>query len=473
MTAAAIPLYLDPTRPVDERISDLLGRMTLPEKVGQMLQLDARDDLEDQVLRMHAGSILHASPERVLQRARADDRDASRHPAAGRPRTASTATPSGRGRRSSRPSSAWRPPGTRSSSSRSRGSPRSRSSATGIHWTFSPVLCIARDLRWGRVNETFGEDPFLIGELASAMVRGYQGDGLGRPDGDPRHREALRRLLRDAGRARRQRGGHLSRRKLRSWFLPPFERVGPRGLPHLHARLPVHRRRADHRQRLAARATCSSGEWGYTGTLVTDWDNVGRMVWEQQVQPDYAHAAAAAVKAGNDMVMTTPGFFEGAQDAIARGPARRGTPSTRRSRRILRLKFELGLFENPRPPDAAIVRPRSSAYRCARRSQPRRRPSLARPAAQRGRPPARRRTRLRRVRTSAARRRTARAASRSSARSPTTPQTQLGDWAGVVRAGRLDARRPSARDDRDRARRPARSRSRRLDRSTTPAEPTS
>ena len=50
--------------------------------------------------------------------------------------------------------------------------------ATGIHWIFSPVLCIARDLRWGRVDETFGEDPYLIGELASAMVRGYQGRGL-------------------------------------------------------------------------------------------------------------------------------------------------------------------------------------------------------------------------------------------------------------------------------------------------------
>ena len=61
------------------------------------------------------------------------------------------------------------------------------------------------------------------------------------------------------------------------------------------------------------------GEWGYPGTLITDWDNVGRMVWEQQVQPDHTHAAAAAVRAGNDMVMTTPQFFEGALDAISRG----------------------------------------------------------------------------------------------------------------------------------------------------------
>ena len=54
-------------------------------------------------------------------------------------------------------------------------------SATGLHWTFSPVLCIARDPRWGRVDETFGEDPHLIGELGAAMIRGYQGDGLTDP----------------------------------------------------------------------------------------------------------------------------------------------------------------------------------------------------------------------------------------------------------------------------------------------------
>ena len=70
MTTATIPNYLDVSLPVADRIADLLGRMTVEEKIGQMLQLDARDELEDQVVRMHAGSILHASPEKVL-RARA------------------------------------------------------------------------------------------------------------------------------------------------------------------------------------------------------------------------------------------------------------------------------------------------------------------------------------------------------------------------------------------------------------------
>ena len=52
------------------------------------------------------------------------------------------------------------------------------------------------------------------------------------------------------------------------------------------------------------------GAWKYNGTLITDWDNVGRSVWEQHVKPDYVHAAADAVKAGNDLVMTTPQFYE-------------------------------------------------------------------------------------------------------------------------------------------------------------------
>lgn len=94
------------------------------------------------------------------------------------------------------------------------------------------------------------------------------------------------------------------------------------------------------------------GEWGYTGTLVTDWDNVGRMVWEQRIYADHTQAAAAAVRAGNDMVMTTPKFFEGAQRAVEQGTLGEAEIDAA-VRRVLTLKFELGLFENPRHPDTA------------------------------------------------------------------------------------------------------------------------
>jgi beta-glucosidase len=225
--------------------------------------------------------------------------------------------------------------------------------ATGIHWTFSPVLCIARDLRWGRVDETFGEDPFLIGELASAMVRGYQGDGLGDPDA------ILATAKHFAGYSETQGGrdaseADISRRKLRSWFLPPFERVAREGCRSFML---------GYQTTDGVPITVNDwllsdvlrGEWGYSGTLITDWDNVGRMVWEQKVQPDYAHAAAAAVKAGNDMIMTTPGFFEGALDAVGQGLLDEDDID-RAVARVLSLKFRFGLFENPRLPDPERIR---------------------------------------------------------------------------------------------------------------------
>ncbi len=108
--------------------------------------------------------------------------------------------------------------------------------------------------------------------------------------------------------------------------------------------------------------------------LITDWDNVGNLVREQRLFPDYAHAAAAAVKAGNDMIMTTPKFFEGAQQAVAQGLLDERLIDQAVGR-ILTLKFDLGLFENPRLPDTerqrvVIAQPATTALNleAARRS---------------------------------------------------------------------------------------------------------
>ena len=346
------PAYLDPRRPVPERVSDLLARMTVPEKVGQMLQLDARGDYEGDILRKHVGSILHTSPHR-LERA---------HDLVARTRLripllvgedcihghsffeGATIFPTQLGM-----ASTWDPELVEQAARIT----AVEASTTGVHWTFSPVLCIARDLRWGRVDETFGEDPYLIGELGSAMVRGYQGSGLGDPTA------VLATAKHFAGYSETQGGrdaseADISRRKLRSWFLPPFERVAREGC----ATFMLGYQSMD-----GVPITVNDwllndvlrGEWGYTGALITDWDNVGRMVWEQKVQPDHTHAAAAAVRAGNDMVMTTPLFFEGAQEAIERGLLAE-SDLDRAVARILTLKFELGLFEDPRRPDATRER---------------------------------------------------------------------------------------------------------------------
>ncbi|MBB5874353.1 beta-glucosidase [Allocatelliglobosispora scoriae] len=341
--------YLDPSLAIAERVTDLIGRMTLPEKVGQMLQLTARYGVSPLIEEMHVGSILHASPDRVVEAAEL----------AGQTRLGipllvaedcihghsffegATIYPTQLGM-----AATW----NAELVERVARATAVEVAATGIHWTFSPVLCIGRDLRWGRISETFGEDPFLIGELASAMVRGYQGDGLADPTA------ILACAKHFAGYSETQGGrdaseADISRRKLRSWFLPPFERVAREGCRTFML---------GYQSMDGVPITINNwllgevlrGEWGYTGTLVTDWDNVGRMVWEQHVCADYTEAATAAVKAGNDMVMTTPGFFEGALDAVAKGLLEEKEIDGA-VRRILTLKFELGLFENPRRPDRA------------------------------------------------------------------------------------------------------------------------
>ncbi|WP_417554919.1 glycoside hydrolase family 3 N-terminal domain-containing protein [Microbacterium sp.] len=343
--------YQDASLPIPDRVADLLSRMSVEEKAGQMLQLDARDDIGDHVLRRHVGSILHTSPERIVQANRLTAQTRLRIPLlVGEDCIhghsfwpGATVYPTQLGM-----AATW----DASLVEQVARATAVEVAATGIHWTFSPVLCIARDLRWGRVNETFGEDPFLIGELASAMVRGYQGSGLTDPTA------ILATAKHFAGYSETQGGrdaseADISRRKLRSWFLPPFERVAREG-----CRTFMLGYQTTDGVPITVNDWLLSdvlrGEWGYTGTLITDWDNVGRMVWEQRVQPDFAHAAAAAVKAGNDMVMTTPQFFEGALEAVSLGLL---DPSDfdRAVARILTLKFELGLFENPRLPEAGLA----------------------------------------------------------------------------------------------------------------------
>ena len=349
--------YEDADCPVDERIADLLLRMTVEEKIGQMMQLPARsDDLEDLVVNRHVGSILHTAPEDI-SRAAALVRERTRlhiplligddciHGYSFWP--GATIFPEQLGMAAS-----WDPQKIEAAARAT----AEEVSATGVHWTFSPVLCIARDTRWGRVGETFGEDPMLIGELASAMVRGYQG---GAKAGEPLPDGAILACAKHFAGYSETQGGRdaseadLSHRKLASWFLPPFERVAKEGCATFMLGyesidgVPVtfnHWLLTD----------VLRGEWGYRGTLVTDWDNVGRSVWEQRIKPDYEHAAADAVRAGNDLVMTTPRFAEGAAAAIRDGLLDESMIDTA-VRRILALKFRMGLFEDPRLPDPERV----------------------------------------------------------------------------------------------------------------------
>lgn len=345
--------YKNPELSTEERIADLLGRMTLEEKVGQMMQLDARSgDLDDLIVNKHVGSILHTSPsdlpkavETVNTKTRlgiplviGDDciHGYSFWPGA-------TIFPEQLGMATTWDSEKVQAAGRATAE---------EVSTTGVHWTFSPVLCIARDTRWGRVGETFGEDPYLIGEMASSIVKGYQG---GAKAGEPLAKDAILACAKHFAGYSETQGGRdaseadLSHRKLESWFLPPFERVAKEGCGTFMLGyesiegVPV----TFNKWLLSDKLR---GAWNYQGTLITDWDNVGRSVWEQKVKPDYVQAAADAVKSGNDLVMTTPKFYEGAIEAVKTGLLDESLIDAAVAR-ILALKFRLGLFEDPRLPD--------------------------------------------------------------------------------------------------------------------------
>ena len=348
-SATPMPPYRNPALSVDQRVADLLGRMTLEEKIGQLMLWDARGDDLSFINTRHAGSILHILGAKID---RAMDLGAKER----------LAIPLLVGEDGIHGHSFWKgatifPTQLALAATwnpellEQVGRVTAEEMApTGIHWTFSPVLCLTRDLRWGRTGETFGEDPYLIGEFGAALIRGYQGKGLNDPTA------VLATAKHYAGYSETQGGRDASEadtspRKLRSYFLPPFERAARAGAMTFMT---------GYQSMDGVPSTINhwlltdvlKNEWGFRGVLVTDWDNVGRLVDEQKVARSYADAAIMALRAGNDIIMTTPRFYEGALEAVRSGRLAESEIDAP-VRRLLALKFRMGLFENPRRPDLA------------------------------------------------------------------------------------------------------------------------
>ena len=340
-------IYKDPDRPVNERVEDLLKRMTREEKVGQLLKLDGRVDMEKEYKTKHPGAFLHLLAEDAAEAIELSETDRL-----GIPLILGIDAIHGH--------SFWKGATifpTQIAMACSWNEELIKKCArvtaremrnTGVHWTFSPVLCLARDLRWGRIGETFGEDPYLIGRFAKAMIEGYQGDDLSHPD------SVLSTAKHFAGYSETQGGrdaaeADLSRRKLRSYFLPPFAEAVKAGAGSFMT---------GYQSMEGVPSTANAWllrdvlreEWGFEGILVTDWNTVGDLVTGQKICENYARAAALALRCGNDMIMATPEFFQGALDALKEGLIDEELLNEA-VRRVLRVKFKLGLFEDKRYPD--------------------------------------------------------------------------------------------------------------------------
>lgn len=238
-------------------------------------------------------------------------------------------------------------------------------SAEGVHWTFAPAVDIARDPRWGRVAEGFGEDPTLASQMAAAVVRGFQGGDLSRPG------TLVACAKHYAGYGAAQGGrdyesSEISEHTLRDIYLPPFESAVRAGVGTLmSAFVDLNGIPATASRRLLT--DILRGEWGFDGFVVSDWDSVAELV-QHGVAEDRAEAARMALYAGVDMDMVSRAYLETLAASVRNGkiPVEEVDEAVRR---ILRIKYRAGLFARPfaDPQRAAQTLPTSAARDLARR----------------------------------------------------------------------------------------------------------
>ncbi len=329
------------------RVEELLHQMTLEEKAAQMVQVPYTVVGREEALRwarLGAGSFLHV----LGDDAREVQKTAIEHSRLGIPVIFGIDAIHGHGLNQEAAifptqlacACAWDP-----AVAEEMGRITAREVATdGLHWTFSPVLCLGRDTRWGRVNETFGEDPYLSGELGAAIVRGYQGESLDAPDSILACAKHYIGYGEAVG-ARDACDTEMTYRKLKEVFLPPFQRTIEAGCATVMTAygsidgLPF---TADPK----TMKTILRDEAGFDGFVVTDWNNCESLVKTQHFAADIDEAAVLSANAGNDMMMTTLSFYDAAIRAIREGRLEEAVLDEA-VRHILTVKFRMNLFEKP------------------------------------------------------------------------------------------------------------------------------
>ena len=219
-------------------------------------------------------------------------------------------------------------------------------SADGISWTFSPMVDISRDPRWGRVSEGSGEDPFLGSLIARAMIQGYQGEKLA--DQLKRNDEIMAcvkhfALYGAAEGGRDYNTVDMSRQRMYNEYFPPFEAAIEAGVGSVMASF----NEVDGVPATANKWLMSDvlrGQWGFNGFVVTDYTGISEMT--DHGIGDLQTVSARAINAGVDMDMVSDGFVGTLRKSIQEGKVSMMTLNTA-CRRILEAKYKLGLFDDP------------------------------------------------------------------------------------------------------------------------------
>jgi len=215
--------------------------------------------------------------------------------------------------------------------------------SAGLHWTFSPVVDIARDPRWGRVMEGNGEDVFLGNAMTEARIKGYQGKDLA----DPFTLVACAKHYAAYGAAQAGRDYHtvdISERSLRETYLPPFKAAIDAGIGTFMTSFnEVDGQPVSGNYHLLTEIL--RDEWGFEGFVVTDYTGISEMV-PHGIVANEADAGELAVTAGVDMDMQAAVYYNYLEQHVAEGKVELARID-QAVRQILRIKYALGLFEDP------------------------------------------------------------------------------------------------------------------------------
>jgi beta-glucosidase len=347
---------------LDAKVEALLHKMTLEEKVGQLTQYSAgqptgpgtgRTDYEDMIAKGQIGALFNIS---TAKETNAYQRIAVQKSRLHIPLVFGLDVVNGFRTEFPIPlglASTWDPPLVEQVA---RAAAR-EASASGIRWTFAPMVDIARDARWGRMAEGAGEDPFLGSEMAAAYVRGYQGPRLDAPDSIA----ACAKHYVGYGAAEGGRDYNtteISEHTLRQFYLPPFHAAVNAGAATIMSAfnaingVPASANPFTLQQVLRK-------EWGFRGVVDSDWEAVGELI-PHGIANDGLTAARKGFLAGVDMDMTSSLYHDNLAQLVRLGqiPQARLDESVRR---VLRLKFALGLFDRPYTDEtheaAAMLRP--------------------------------------------------------------------------------------------------------------------
>jgi beta-glucosidase len=216
-------------------------------------------------------------------------------------------------------------------------------SAWGYNWTFSPMVDIARDPRWGRVMEGAGEDPLLGSKIARAMVKGYQGDDLSKPD-------AIMACVKHFALYGAAEGGKdyniadMSPLSMYQNYLPPYKAAIDAGAGSVMVSFnEINGVPATSNKWLLT--DLLRDEWGFKGFVVTDYNAVQELI-NHGVANDYKNAAELALTAGVDMDMVSEGFIAFLKESLHNGKITIAQIDTA-CRRVLEAKYKLGLFTDP------------------------------------------------------------------------------------------------------------------------------